>query len=629
MSISFVSKKILTCLLFVTGTLYSYGQTSNIGGIVNTYHKVVEILPSKACLRVADATGLVVNNLIMVAQMKGASINTANNSSFGDTTALNSAGNYEIGTICYIIGDSVFLFHQLLNSYDVSAKVQIVQFAEYYSANVTDTIKAAGWDSATGKGGVIAIYAEQTLSLNAPVYADSSGYSGGAWYNNNGTCNIIQQAGTGWAYDITAGNNLNGAYKGESVATISSTVNSAKGAPANGGGGGNNHNNSGGGGANLTAGGNGGGNSSSGPTGCNVSNNWGRGGKAMSTWGGSKIFLGGGGGAGHANNGSASYNYGGNGGGIIFIWANEIIGNGYSISANGGNGGASQSDGAGGGGAGGTIILNVNNYTGSLSVIANGGTGGLSDNGIVTGRCFGGGGGGSGGAIYFTGAVPGITVQANAGAAGSEINRESSCAAAVPASAGSNGSNISSYTFSRSTNTASYCQLLLPSRLLFFKAALINDAVIASWQVDHPGLVKYFTLERKNENNNWIAIKYVDAADNLYKYAAADYSFDRGNNFYRLKITEKDGTVFYSDLKKIWAPVGVDGFTVYPNPAGNQFSVTGRFDAGTAIAVLDATGRVVIRKNILADTRFVKFEGLATGIYFIKFKTAVQKLVVQ
>lgn len=83
----------------------------------------------------------------MIVQMKGASINTtAASSSFGDTTALNEAGNYEIGTVCYIIGDSVFLFHNLLNTYNTtSGKVQLVQFAEYYAAEVIDTVKATPW----------------------------------------------------------------------------------------------------------------------------------------------------------------------------------------------------------------------------------------------------------------------------------------------------------------------------------------------------------------------------------------------------------------------------------------------------------------------------------------------------
>src|SRR5258705_2946465 len=322
-----VLKKISAAFFFIA--LFSFSvaaQTTNISGIVNTYHKVVEIIPAKACVRVANISGLNGNCRVMLVQMKGASIITTNTSTFGDTTSLNEAGNYEIGTVCYIIGDSVFLFHNLLNTYNYSTgKVQLVQFAEYNSVNIIDTVKAASWDSVACTGGVIAIFATLDITLNAPIYADSSGNSGGVYYNNNATCNIVLQAGTGYAYDITAATNLNGAYKGECVANIPATVNSAKGAPANGGGGGNNHNNSGGGGANLTTGGIGGGNSSSGPTGCNVGNNWGRGGKALSSWGGTKIFMGGGGGAGHANNGSVLFNYGGNGGGIIFIWANNLI----------------------------------------------------------------------------------------------------------------------------------------------------------------------------------------------------------------------------------------------------------------------------------------------------------------
>jgi len=81
-------------------------------------------------------------------------------------------------------------------------------------------VKAMSWDSTAGTGGVIAIYADQNITLGAPIYADSSGYAGGAYFNNSGTCNFIQQAGTSYAYDITASSNNNGAYKGESVATI-------------------------------------------------------------------------------------------------------------------------------------------------------------------------------------------------------------------------------------------------------------------------------------------------------------------------------------------------------------------------------------------------------------------------
>src|SRR3982750_3642052 len=97
-------------------SLQSTAQTTNISGVVNTYHKVIEIIPAKACVRVSSTAGLIQFLKTMLIQMKGATINTTNTASFGDTTSLNNAGNYELGTVCDIIGDSVFFFHTLLNN---------------------------------------------------------------------------------------------------------------------------------------------------------------------------------------------------------------------------------------------------------------------------------------------------------------------------------------------------------------------------------------------------------------------------------------------------------------------------------------------------------------------------------
>ena len=189
--------------------------------------------------------------------MKGATISTTNNSTFGDITSLNDAGNYEIATICSISNDSVYFFNTILNTYDVNYKVQLVKFGEYYSANVTDTVKAQSWNNSTGKGGVLAIKVEEDLTLNAPLFADSTGYSGGNALISNSTCGSFT---SGYVYNANFTSPQSGAFKGEGVADVIATNSGGRGAPANGGGGGNNHNNGGGGGANLVAGGDGGGN---------------------------------------------------------------------------------------------------------------------------------------------------------------------------------------------------------------------------------------------------------------------------------------------------------------------------------------------------------------------------------
>ena len=632
---SFLSLRIrlplwMVLLLLFQGQSNSYGQaTSSISGIVNTYHRVTEIIPAKACLRVTNSSGLTENMPVLILQMKGAGINTSNNSAFGDTTALNGAGNYEVGTICYLNGDSVFLFHHLLNNYDVSAKVQLVQFGKYYAATITDTLKAQRWDSASGTGGVIALYAEQSITLNAPVWADSSGYAGGAWYNNSGTCGLFQQAGTGFVYDITATSNLNGAYKGESVATPAAGQNAAKGAPANGGGGGNNHNNSGGGGANLSAGGDGGSNSSGTPTGCATTGNYGRGGKALSSHGGSKLFMGGGAGAGHANNGNVNSNYGGRGGGIVFIWANELIGNGYSISARGGKGGLSQADGAGGGGAGGTLVINIATHTGSTVYAVTGGAGGDSYNDISQVRCFGGGGGGSGGVVYFCGATPGGSpVLTSGGAGGQEFNRNAGCNAAMPGSAGSSGSIIANYAFTRSFIPAGYCHYLLPVSLRSFQASLSGVIVQLNWQLDHPEEVLEFIIERKTATGNWQTFRTVAAHSTQTNYTVTDPSPLAGLNFYRLLIREINGASRYSEIRSISFKNSAADFTLYPNPSGGSVTVSGNFADGKELLVTDISGKRIWSGSNLQRAHPVVIPSLPKGLYLVHYNGLVKKLVI-
>lgn len=623
--VSFV--KAALCAFGLLHGLTAWTQTTtNISGIINTYHRVVEIIPAKACIRVGSATGLNVNTPILLVQMKGASISTANNSSFGDTTSLNAAGDYEVGTICGIDGDSVFLFHQLLNTYDVNnGKVQLVQFGAYHSANVIDTVKAQPWDSTAGTGGVIALFATQDITLNAPIYADSSGYRGGAYVLSNGTCSNFPAA-SNYVYNAASTGPQNGAYKGESVANLPAANNGGRGAPANGGGGGNNHNNSGGGGANLNAGGMGGGNSSS--TGCTTTIR-GEAGKALKNWSGQKIFFGGGGGAGHSNNGIFTKG-GGNGGGIVFIWADRLIGNGYTISAKGGDGGQSQSDGAGGGGAGGTVIMDVNTYSGSLIVNVNGGNGGNSDDGGNIKRCFGGGGGGSGGVILYTGAVPAVTNSVTGGAAGAETSRDPACAAAQPATAGSNGQIFSSYLFAASTTPASYCTAILPVNILYFHANVVNDQVSLSWQISDPHMVAAFHVQRSVNNISWTEAGLTAAFDGQQTYRFTDPAPAPGHNYYRLLISGKDNKQQYSPTRHVILNDQHAVFSVIPNPAHDRITIAGLQQPGPqALTIRDISGKIVCSKTVSQIPASVQLPALIPGVYIVELSGRVQKLVIR
>ena len=612
-------------ITFLLTALGGFSQTTNINGIVNSYHAVIGV--GTNAVKLDNVSGLSYGNTVLIIQMKGATINTSNSASFGDISAMNSVGNYELAIICSVSSDSVYFFNNVLNSYDISNKVQLVKFGEYYSANVTGTVKAQSWNNATGKGGVLAIKVDQDLTLNAPLFADSTGYKGGAFYLHSGLCNFFNPVGNGYAYDATSAAATNGAYKGEGVADVPANLDGARGAPANGGGGGNNHNNGGGGGANLTAGGNGGSNFSTGPSNC-IGSYAGRGGKALSNNSGTKIFPGGGGGAGHANSTVQAY-AGGNGGGIIIVIANNIIGNGHEISANGQDGSSTSYDGASGGGAGGTIIMNVTNYTGALKIQAVGGKGGNEDDDNSSGRCYGAGGGGSGGAIYFNGTTPSVTIYDTAGIAGINIDAVS-CSTPAPAVAGTNGLRFENYSYQASVTPSTSCTVALPLRIIYFNAVLSADKKIKlECDIDDPGEANSLTIEKLNSFNNWITISTITSNISVHHYEVYDENPYIGENIYRLRVNPKNGNPFYSIQKRVIVK-GANSFIIYPNPAKDRLTIQGKLDRGVLIKLIDINGKVI--KQIITNASLNSFEFplplLSPGIYILNVDNYAEKIMI-
>ena len=610
-------------LFFLFSSTLSFSQTTNINGIVNSYHRVIGIDGTKNAMKLDNVSGLAYGNTVLIIQMKGATINTtASSSSFGNVTSLNYAGNYEIATICSVSNDSVYFFNTIFNSYDVNYKVQLVKFGEYYSANVIDSVKAQSWNNTTGKGGVIALKVEEDLTLNAPLFADSAGYKGGNFYLH---VTPFCGAATQYAYSATSAGSANGAYKGEGVADVTPITNGGRGAPANGGGGGNFHNNGGGGGANLSNGGMGGGNFST--TGC-LGNFRGLGGKALSS-SGDRIFLGGGGGAGHAN-GTVQPFGGGNGGGIIIVLAKNIIGNGYTISANGQNGRSTSYDGAAGGGAGGTIIMNISGtYSGSLNIQANGGNGGNEDDDNSLNRCYGAGGGGSGGVIYFNGSPPPVARSFAGGTAGINI-QSNGCGTPQPAANGTGGSEVSNYSYLTSVSPSASCTIALPVRIIYFNAILTSDKrVRIEWDIANPYEASSFTIEKINSFNDWTALSTIDAQANLHHYEMFDNKPMAGENIYRLRINGKDNSITYSIQKRVIVREN-DHFMIYPNPARDKITINGKLPTGTVIRLTDVTGKEI--KKIITNTSSGFFElmlpPLDPGIYFLRVDNYTQKIVI-
>lgn len=603
--------------------------------ILNAYAKVTSITGSNVLalsnVNITNHT-FIVGERVVVMQMQDDVIgtNTTNNASFGDLSAINNAGKYEIMTISAItptsgVPTSITLSTLLSNPYNtgVNSSVQLISFRNMGTNYVTTAnITGLKWDG--NVGGVIAFYAGNTLTLNHRVLADGLGFLGGAV---SGSEDI--------ACDNTiyiTNSSLKG-FKGEGIyKNTNANFTNARGKILSGGGGGSPNNAGGGGGGNYTSGGNGG----LGWT-CNAGNTGaGLGGISLSAHiGTGRIFMGGGGGGGQQNNNVGSS--GGDGGGIILIQTttfstNTTCGSSIMVSANGVTAGDSGNDGAGGGGAGGGIVIQATSFsinsTCPLTVRANAGSGGNVGN---SGSHGGGGGGGQGAVVYSsTQPVTNVVTQTNNGTGGVSDNASSGAAGA--SGSGSNGAGI--------IGSAGP----LPIDLVEFKAEAQSSKVLLSWLTASETNNDYFTVEKSTNGLDYTAIAKVTGAgtsSSPNKYSTYDNSPLEGTTYYRLKQTDYNKACKYSPVVSLYFSTVVD-FSFFPNPVKHEDLISIKLNKNSepgefSVRIYDFTGKEIYSQTVVTGsettTEFsLKNLSLREGVYFLKLQSGassqIKKLVI-
>lgn len=403
---------VLSALLVCSGVLHAQVP---IGGEVNSYVPVLEVIPCDSAVLVGNAAGFNPGDIVFIIQMKGARIHQDNDSTFGSITDLRSAGSCEFLSISAVSGNKITFSTRIGNLYDPASLVQLIRVPRYASARITRPLTAPPWNGTTG--GVVVVWVDGDLIFDANINVDAKGFAGG---NVSPTITALNR--TAYLYNWLTGS---AGEKGEGVARSAWPYPIAgRGRFASGGGGGNGTNAGGGGGGNGGAGGKGGWSSEH-----NLPENWDVGGlpgqsiSALAPKG--RYVLGGGGGGGQQNDVKGSA--GGAGGGIVVIKARTIHGQGYTISARGASSLSTpddvQGDGTGGGGAGGTVVLDVEAVSSRLNISVNGGN---SGDVLSQYNPHGPGGGGGGGVIALSKSFPNISVDVKGGVAGLNLGQHHS-----------------------------------------------------------------------------------------------------------------------------------------------------------------------------------------------------------
>ena len=585
-----------SALAQVCGTPGKDGAASP-SGVINSYYPGTGTASAGTTtlnigtIRSGGGAAIADGDLVLIIQMQnGNTTNFTNTSSYGG--GMNSSvGSYEYAKVSSVSGSTLTLTKALTNTYAQGAQstFQVIRIPQYVSATLGGSLTALPWNGTSG--GIVAFDVYNTLNFSGQsIDVTGKGFRGGGsqdvgyyypanFSSSQGAVPFIYAGtyggttGTTGTAPTTYPNSKLASFKGEGTSgtprlTYNGTtlVNTGvegypngdvgRGAPGNAGGGGVSggdflngkfpgHDAGGGGGGNIGAGGIGG--DTWQPEGGRWPNGGFGGGSITPSF--TKVLMGGGGGAGISTNATSMAGRsaadgivnGGSGGGIVFVRAGTIAGNG-SLSATGMIGTkGNQTDAGGGGGAGGSVLISARSGSfSSLTVNVRGGNGADS-----TYRNHGPGGGGGGGLVAYGGGATGAPIDTRTGGlAGFDISIGGSTISNYGSEAGLSGEIAAGLPHTGCTRS----NVLIVKRITAINGVSISDVVDnpattsdnnPNWPTGYlQGAIDGGNVKPNDEieytiyyiNSGNVAAKNLRVCDRLHKNLVFQTQFDLGNS---------------------------------------------------------------------------------------------------
>lgn len=168
--------------------------------------------------------------------------------------------------------------------------------------------------------------------------------------------------------------------------------------------------------------------------------------------------------------------------------------------------------------------------------------------------------------------------------------------------------------------------LPLPVTLVSFTTTIESGTTKLHWVTSELASVEKFNIERSADSKTWHSIGMVsakEASDVLIKYDFTDFAPLPGDNFYRLKMTDKDATVSYSPVRLVTLKDTRNTLTLYPNPVYDRFylkDATGNnVNAQNikSISITNSNGKVVYRSANITNTG-ISVRSFSNGMYIVK-----------
>jgi hypothetical protein len=166
--------------------------------------------------------------------------------------------------------------------------------------------------------------------------------------------------------------------------------------------------------------------------------------------------------------------------------------------------------------------------------------------------------------------------------------------------------------------------VVLPITLAgFFANRTKDNEVKVTWQTAMEKNNAYFDIERSEDGKEFRSIGQVKGKGNTssgFNYSFTDEKPVQGNNYYRLKQTDYDGSFEYSHILTVKNSVKQERFALSPNPVSEFLNVEylGKNNDTRTIAIYDILGNLIAETSSDQQEFQISTSNLQSGTYILK-----------
>ncbi len=161
----------------------------------------------------------------------------------------------------------------------------------------------------------------------------------------------------------------------------------------------------------------------------------------------------------------------------------------------------------------------------------------------------------------------------------------------------------------------------LPIKLIYFTALADGNRVRLNWEAANEQETVRYEIEKSLNGRSFSFLSTVSSRQlSQSAYSHFDYSPVKGWNYYRLKVIDKSGHFFYSELRAVKFDKDIEQVKIFPVPATTVLNVQlpSSYVNQTTLQVITVDGKVISSLKPAANMVIMHVQALAAGTYFLQ-----------